>query len=158
MLPYCLQNRIQDPVHSTEGPMWSGLSPFLASQCPSHGIHSGVLASFGTCYIRRWDGCMASLTQRTWVWVDSGSWWWTGRPGVLRFMGLQRVGHDWATELNWNFFYNFFCCNYITKEIYKLTKLKCKKKGSYLYEILFNVWGGWMCEEAAPKLSSNDLQ
>ena len=36
------------------------------------------------------------------VWVNSGSWWWTGRPGVLRFMGSQRVGHDWATELNWN--------------------------------------------------------
>ena len=36
-----------------------------------------------------------------WVWVNSGSWWWTGRPGALRFMGLQRVGHDWATELNW---------------------------------------------------------
>ena len=35
-----------------------------------------------------------------WVWVNSGGWWWTGRPGVLRFMGLQRVGHDWATELN----------------------------------------------------------
>ena len=45
---------------------------------------------------------MASLTQWTWVWVDSGSWWWTGRPGVLRFMGLQRVGYDWATELNWS--------------------------------------------------------
>ena len=37
----------------------------------------------------------------TWIWVDSGSWWWTGRPGVLQFMGLQRVGHNWATELNW---------------------------------------------------------
>ena len=37
----------------------------------------------------------------TWVWVNSRSWWWTGRPGVLRFMGLQRVGHDWATELNY---------------------------------------------------------
>ena len=46
-----------------------------------------------------WDSWMASLTQWTWVWVDSGSWWWTGRPGVLRFMGLQRVGHDW--RLNW---------------------------------------------------------
>ena len=34
-------------------------------------------------------------------WVNSGSWWWIGRPGVLRFMGSQRVGHDWATELNW---------------------------------------------------------
>ena len=43
---------------------------------------------------------MASLTQWTWVWVNSGSWWWTGRPGVLWFMGSQRVGRDWATELN----------------------------------------------------------
>ena len=47
-----------------------------------------------------WDGWMASPTRWTWVWVNSGSWWWTGRPGVLGFMGLQRVGHDWATELN----------------------------------------------------------
>ena len=52
---------------------------------------------------RGWDGWMASPTQWTWVWVDSGSWWWTGKPGVLRFMGSQRVGHDWATELNWIF-------------------------------------------------------
>ena len=50
---------------------------------------------------RGWDGWMASPTQWTWFWVDSGSWWWTGRPGMLRFMGLQRVGHDWATELSW---------------------------------------------------------
>ena len=47
-----------------------------------------------------WDGWVASPTQWTWVWVDSGSWWWTGRPGMLQFMGLQRVGHNWATELN----------------------------------------------------------
>ena len=46
-----------------------------------------------------WDGWMASVTRWTWVWVDSRSWWWTGRPGVLRFTGSQRVGHDWATEL-----------------------------------------------------------
>ena len=46
-----------------------------------------------------WDGWMASWTRWTWVWVNSGRWWWTGRPGVLRFMGSQRVGHDWATEL-----------------------------------------------------------
>ena len=46
----------------------------------------------------RWlDG----ITQCTWVWVSSGSWWWTGEPGLLQSMGLQRVGHDWATELNW---------------------------------------------------------
>ena len=50
---------------------------------------------------RVWDGWKASPTQWTWVWVDSGSWWWTGRPGVLQSLGSQRVGHDWATELNW---------------------------------------------------------
>ena len=50
---------------------------------------------------RGWDGWMASLTRWTWVWVNSGSWWGTGRPGVLQFMGSQRVGDDWATELNW---------------------------------------------------------
>ena len=49
---------------------------------------------------RGWDGWMASLTQWTWVWVNSRNWWWTGRPGVLRFMGSQRVGQDWVTELN----------------------------------------------------------
>ena len=54
---------------------------------------------------RGWNGWMASLTQWTWVWVDSGSWWWTGRPGVLWFMGSQRVRHDWVTELNW---YNIY--------------------------------------------------
>ena len=47
---------------------------------------------------RGWDGWMASLTQRTWVWVNSRSWWWTGRPGVLQSMRSQRVGHDWASE------------------------------------------------------------
>ena len=50
---------------------------------------------------RGWDGWMASLTLLTWVWVNSGSWWWTGRPVVLQFMGSQRVRHDWETELNW---------------------------------------------------------
>ena len=53
---------------------------------------------------RGWDGCLAFPTQWTWVWINSGSWWWTGRPGVLQSMGSQRVGHhDWATELNWRF-------------------------------------------------------
>ena len=51
-----------------------------------------------------WDSWMASLTLWTWVWVNFGSLWWTGRPGVLWFMGSQRVGYDWVTELNriWN--------------------------------------------------------
>ena len=47
------------------------------------------------------DGWMVSLTQWTWVWVNSGSWLWTGRPGMLQSMGSQRIGHDWTTELNW---------------------------------------------------------
>ena len=50
---------------------------------------------------RGWDSWMASLTQWPWVWVSFGSYWWTGRPGVLQFMGSQRVRHNWATELNW---------------------------------------------------------
>ena len=53
-----------------------------------------------------WDGWMASLTQWTWVWVDSGSWWRTGRPGILRFMWSQRVRYYWATELNWTGLYS----------------------------------------------------
>ena len=53
----------------------------------------------------RWlDGITDSWT---WVWVNSRSWWWTGRPGVLQFMGLQTVGHDWATELNWTDWISF---------------------------------------------------
>ena len=51
---------------------------------------------------RGWDDWIAaSPTQWTWVWVNSGSWWWTRRPGVLQSMGSQRVRHNWATELNW---------------------------------------------------------
>ena len=50
---------------------------------------------------RRWDGWMALATWWTRVWVNSRSWWWTGRPGILQFMGSQRVGHNWETELNW---------------------------------------------------------
>ena len=50
---------------------------------------------------RGWDGWMASPTRWMWVWVNSRSSWWTGRPGVLRFIGSQRVGHTWVTELNW---------------------------------------------------------
>ena len=49
---------------------------------------------------RGWDGWMVSLTQWTWVWVNSGSWWWTQRPGMLWSMGSRTVGQDWATELN----------------------------------------------------------
>ena len=50
---------------------------------------------------RRWNGWMASAVRCTWVWVGSGSWWWTGRPGMLQSMGSQRVRHNWTTELYW---------------------------------------------------------
>ena len=45
-----------------------------------------------------WDGWMASPTQWTWIWTNSGRWWRTGRPDVLQSMGLQRVAHDFVTE------------------------------------------------------------
>ena len=65
-----------------------------------------VVAKGGEGDDRGWDSWMASLTRWTWVWVNSRSWWWTGRPGVLPFMGSQSVGHDWATELNWWYILN----------------------------------------------------
>jgi len=69
---------------------------FIWNLCLVEGLGAG-----GKGDDREWDGWMASPIWWTWVWVNSGSWWWTGRPGVLRFMGSQRLRHDWATELNW---------------------------------------------------------
>ena len=85
---------------------WSWNSNTLATSCEALTYWKRLcswegLGEGGEGNDRGWDGWMASPTQWTWVWVNSGSWWWTGRPGVLQFMGLQRVGHDWATELNW---------------------------------------------------------
>ena len=61
-----------------------------------------ILRAWGEWDDRAWgDSWMALPTQWTWVWVDSGSWWWTGRPGVLWFMGSQIVRDKWVTELNW---------------------------------------------------------
>ena len=79
---------------------------------------------------RGWDGWMASPTWWTWVWVDSGTWWWTGRPGLLRFMGSQRVGHDWANELNWlnesvNWLVHYGCKNLIGDRRNKLVIVRC---------------------------------
>ena len=63
---------------------------------------------------RGWDGWMASLTRWTQVWVDSGSWWWTGRPGVLQSMGSQRFGHNWVTELNCTELNHLYCSAHTT--------------------------------------------
>ena len=60
---------------------------------------AGRLKAGGEADDRGWDGWIPSLTQRTWVWANFGSWWWTGKPGVLQSTGLQRVDHNWATEL-----------------------------------------------------------
>ena len=69
---------------------------------------------------------MASTTQWTWVWVNSGSSWWTGRPGMLRFMGSQRVGHNWATELNWT-----------DRKFVKI----CKRNSEWVHEMI--IWFHW---------------
>ena len=61
----------------------------------------GKIEAGGEGNNRGWNGWMASPTQWTWVWVNSRSWWWTGRPGMLQSMGSQRVRHDWVTELEW---------------------------------------------------------
>ena len=84
---------------------WSWNSNTLATWCEklTHWKRSWcweILKAGGEGDDRGWDGWMASPTRWTWVWVNSGSWWWTGRPGVLWSMGSQRVRHDWATELN----------------------------------------------------------
>ena len=61
---------------------------------------------------RGWSGWMTSLTQWTWVWVNSGSWWWTWIPGVLQSLGSQTVGHNWVIELNW-FTHIHICIHFI---------------------------------------------
>jgi len=71
---------------------------------------------------RGWDGWMVSLTRWTWVSVNSRSWWWTGRPGVLRFMGSQRVGYDWASDLIWSSFISLKILIIIT---WKLSCIPC---------------------------------
>ena len=74
------------------------------------------LRAWGEGDNRGWDGWMASLTQCRWVWVDSRSWWWAGRPGMLWSIGSPRIGHDWMTKLDWTdsnricWLAIFFCC------------------------------------------------
>ena len=100
---------------------------------------------------RGWDSWMALLTRSTWVWVNSGSWWWTGRPGVLRFMGSQRVGHDWETELNWCLIWtcfsrlNYFSCVWLFLTPWTVTlqalstlcdPMDCNPPGSSVHGIL----------------------
>ena len=90
------------PEYSLEVQSWSWISNILVTWCEelTHWERPWCwerLRAGGEGDDIGWDGWMASL-KWTWVWVDSGNWWWTGRPGVLWFMGSQRVRHDWATK------------------------------------------------------------
>ena len=106
---------------------------------------------------RGWDGWMASPTQWTWVWVSAGSWWWTGRPGVLQSMGLQRVGHNWVTELNWDYLraietnsiMNIIHSSIELKNVFirclKIKELDIHVKGDIMYIIwIFNLGKFWI--------------
>ena len=81
-------------------------------------------------WMTEWDGWMASLTQWTWFWVNSRSWWWTGRPGVLQYIGSQGVGQNWPTELNWSE------CMYI----YDLYTKRSKIFFGHTWETIFTSW------------------
>ena len=93
------------PEDSLEGQMLNWNSNALATWCKElthlkRPWFWEILRAEGEGDDRGWDGWMASPMQRTWIWVCSGNWWWIGKPGMLQSMGLQRVGHDWATELS----------------------------------------------------------
>ena len=102
----CKETQPVHPKGDWEDWCWSWNSNNLATWCEElthwkrpwcwEGLGAG-----GEGDDRGWDDWMASLTRWTWAWVNSRSWWWTGRSGVLQFVGSQRVRHDWATELNW---------------------------------------------------------
>ena len=84
------------------GPWCEELTHFKRPRCWE------ILKTGGKGDNRGWDDWMASLTQWTWVWASSRNWWWTGKPGVVQSMGSQRVGHYWATELNWKVVQSFW--------------------------------------------------
>ena len=95
---------------------------------------------------RGWDGWMASPTRWKWVWVNSGSWWWTGRPGVLWFTESQRVGHDWATELNWMGLWGLHEVIYIKASkagpcyFYSRNSVHFKKRWTWVYILIIFIW------------------
>ena len=107
------------PEYSLEGLCWG--SNTLATWCEEL-THLKTpwcwekLRAGGEGDDRGWDGWMASLSQWTWVWVNSRSSWWTGGPGMLQSMGSQRVGHDWTTKLNWTECGKYFKTRFIKEE------------------------------------------
>ena len=130
------------PECSLEGLMWIWNSNTLATSCEElthwkilwcwDGLRAG-----GEGDNRGWDGWMASPTRWTWVWVDSGSCWWTGRPGVLWFMGSQRVRHDWVTELNWTeLSHPFWCFALLKNKIFFSFKELCITRNIYCNKLI----------------------
>ena len=95
---------------------------------------------------------MALPTHWRWVWVNSGSWWWTGRPVMLQSMGLQRVGHDWVTELNWT-----DAKTYDGMRGLLCVKVYISKVWGFwvLFECISQSWGLWsVCRYVPQDLSS----
>ena len=85
---------------------------WLIGKDPDEGLGAG-----GEGDDKGWDGWMASLTRWTWVWVSSRSCWCIGRPGELQPMGSQRIGHDWATELNWTELWTLYTAHYLVPQM-----------------------------------------
>ena len=107
---------------------------------------------------RGWDGWMTSPTWWTWVWESSWSWWWTGRPGVLQFLGSWRVRHDWVTALNWTNQKNV--CELIEPCSLNTVTPHCTLQGSF--EGISPLWPSWPVKEVKyflfhPKLCLWDL-
>ena len=102
------------PENSLEGMMLSWNSNTVTAWCKelTHWKRPWCwerLKAWGEGDDRGWDGWMASLTRWSWVWINSRSWWRTGKPGMLQSMGWQRIGHNWATELNWTLIDTILC-------------------------------------------------
>ena len=115
---------------------WSWSSNTLATSCKelTHWKRPWCWEGLGTGGEgddRGWDGWIASLTRWTWVWVNSGGWWWTGRPGMLWFMGSQRVRHDWVSDwtvLNWIYHKHAFLPGLRKHLLYKMPLYRMQKK------------------------------
>ena len=121
------------PEYSLEGPMLKPKLQYFGHLMRRTDSFEKTLMLRGTGGRRRMgrqrrDGWMASPNQWTWVWVNSGSWWWTGRPDVLQSSGSQRVGHDWVTELNW------------TALSYSLTAFPALSQIIYVFSKLFSLF------------------